>query len=118
MHTPSLTAGLHDEATTQTTKVYFRGHGKHEEDGDVMTNKEVTNNRTGGAYQQAKTKWTKMVSDRTARQYRVYEASGKLPDPQFCGMPFNQQIALAFRGINTISDKEHPVLRAMRGDIP
>jgi hypothetical protein len=71
-----------------------------------------------GAYQQAKTKWTKMVSDRMARQYRVYEAGGNLPDPQFCNLPFNQQIALAFRGINTISDPEHPILRAMRGDIP
>jgi hypothetical protein len=71
-----------------------------------------------GAYQQAKTKWTKMVGDRTARQYRVYEATGNLPDPQFCALPFNQQISLAFRGINTIRDPEHPVLRAMRGDIP
>jgi hypothetical protein len=71
-----------------------------------------------GAYQQAKIKWTKMVGDRVARQYRVYEASGNLPDPQFCSLPFNQQIALAFSGINTISDSEHPVLRAMRGDIP
>jgi hypothetical protein len=71
-----------------------------------------------GAYQQAKIKWTKMVGDRAARQYRVYEASGNLPDPQFCSLPFNQQIALAFHGINTISDPEHPVLRAMRGEIP
>ena len=70
------------------------------------------------AYQQAKTKWTKMVSDRASRLYRVYEASGNLPDPQFCNLPFNRQIALAFRGINTISDSDHPILRAMRGDIP
>ena len=60
----------------------------------------------------------KMVGDRVARQYRVYEASGNLPDPQFCSLPFNQQIALAFSGINTVSDPEHPVLRAMRGEIP
>jgi hypothetical protein len=70
------------------------------------------------AYQMAKTKWTKMVSDRASRVYRVYEASGNLADPQFCPQPFNQQLALAFRGISTISDREHPVLRAMRGDIP
>jgi hypothetical protein len=26
------TQRFHDEATTQTTKAYFRGHGKHEEE--------------------------------------------------------------------------------------
>jgi hypothetical protein len=71
-----------------------------------------------GAYKQAKVEWTKVVSDRAAKQYRTYRASGKLPPPRFCPRPFNEQIALAFSNGRIIDDPEHPVLRAMRGDIP
>jgi len=89
-----------------------------EDDGQGGSRKNTWNESHRAAYQQAKIKWTKMVSDRASRVYRVYEASGNLPDPQFCPLPFNQQLAIGFGGVGTISDREHPVLRAMRGDIP
>jgi hypothetical protein len=85
--------------------------------GDESSRKDTWNESHRAAYQQAKSKWTKMVADRVTKMYRLYLAAGELPAPKFPDKPWNELLALAFNN-RMIDNPEHPVVKAMRGYIP
>jgi hypothetical protein len=84
--------------------------------GDENTRKDTWNESHRAAYQQAKTKWTKMVSDRVSKMYRIYLAEGELPEPKFPDKSWNEVLVLAFSN-RLIDNHEHPVIKAQRGYI-
>jgi hypothetical protein len=65
-------------------------------------------------YQQAKTEWIKLVSDRSSGQYRIYVAEGKLPPPRWPDKTFAELLNIAFQGRN-IDREDHPLVQAIRG---
>jgi hypothetical protein len=47
--------------------------------------------------------------------YEIFEAMGKLPEPEWPDLTFEQILEIAFRD-RFISDLNHPVLRRLRGE--
>jgi hypothetical protein len=86
--------------------------------GDESLRKDTWNESHRAAYQQAKSKWTKIVADRVAKMYRIYIAAGKLAEPKFPDKPWNELLALAFGNNHVIGNSEHPVVKSMRGYTP
>ena len=79
-----------------------------------QSRKSTWNESARAGYHRAKTIWVKLVSDRAAFMYRLYEAEGQLPEPRWPTTPFGQLLSLAFRN-RIIDTEDHPILKAQRG---
>ena len=63
----------------------------------------------------ARDHWVRVQSDMSLRAYRVQVATGKLPEPEWPDLSFQQILAIAFRD-RFIDTLDHPVLRKLRGE--
>lgn len=64
----------------------------------------------------AETQWVSVRSNRALGAYEAHVASGKLPEPDWPAMSFDDIAQIAFRG-RYIDDVNHPVLRRLRGEV-
>jgi hypothetical protein len=64
----------------------------------------------------AKKKWVKVVSNMSLGGYEVYEATGKLPDPEWPDLSFEEIMKIAFKD-RYITGMDHPVIRRLNGEI-
>ena len=64
----------------------------------------------------AKKKWIKVVSNMSLGGYEVFEATGKLPEPEWPDLSFEKIMKVAFKD-RYISEMSHPVIRRLNGDI-
>ena len=68
------------------------------------------------AARNAETHWTKMIADQSAGYYHIEAAQGVWPDPEWPEeLSFTDILRLAFKD-RFISDINHPILRALRGE--
>jgi hypothetical protein len=81
---------------------------------DEQSRKNMWNESSRQGYHRAKTTWIKLVGDRSKGHYRLYQAEGQLPEPRWPSEPFEQLLALGFRG-RVIDRQDHPLLKAQRG---
>jgi hypothetical protein len=49
------------------------------------------------------------------RSYRIFEAVGEFPDPQWPAMSLAQMLEVAFAGGHVIESDDHPQVRQLRG---
>jgi hypothetical protein len=68
------------------------------------------------ALDMAGTKWVRVVANMGLGGYDVYTASGDLPDPTWPDLPFKDLLRIAFKD-RFITDRSHPVLRRLRGEV-
>ncbi len=68
------------------------------------------------AAERAKTKWTRIASDMSLGAYRIWEASGELPDPEWPEQSLRDLLAIAFKGRH-IEAHDHAVLKRLRGEV-
>jgi hypothetical protein len=64
----------------------------------------------------AKQYWVRMIPDIGAGHYEEARAEGLLAEPKFPGLTFTQILELGFKN-KLITDYDHEVLRALRGEI-
>ena len=57
-----------------------------------------------------------MAANMSLGAYDVFEASGKLPEPEWPDMPFRKILEVAFKG-RYIESIEHPALRRLQGEL-
>jgi hypothetical protein len=63
----------------------------------------------------AKRKWIRVFADRSRDGYRVFEAAGKLPEPEWPkDKTFNELLEIAFAD-KIIMSEDHPIVRKLRG---
>jgi hypothetical protein len=81
-------------------------------EGTGRPNKWNTSART--ASDLAKSVWVKLASDMQAKQYKVYRAEGKLPDPIFPTKSFGALLTMAFNG-RVVDSVDHAAVQEARG---
>jgi hypothetical protein len=64
----------------------------------------------------ATTKWVRIQSNMSIGAYEVEPAPGKLADPDWPDMPFQEILHIAFKE-RFIQDAQHPVLKRLRGEL-
>ena len=62
----------------------------------------------------AQANWIRMVANMSNGAYDIFEASGKLPDPEWPDLAFSEILRIAFRDFR-ISSTDHPVIRKLWG---
>ena len=62
----------------------------------------------------AKDRWTKLVANMSNGAFDLFEASGKIPDPEWPEEPFSKLIEIAFRD-RYIQSMDHPVVKRLLG---
>jgi hypothetical protein len=60
--------------------------------------------------------WVRVQADMAAGEYGIFRATGSLPEPDWPDLTFKEILRLAFQG-RFIDSMDHPVLRALRGEI-
>jgi hypothetical protein len=68
------------------------------------------------AADEAKTRWVRVLADMSLGAYRVELATGRLPEPEWPDIRLQGIIDIAFRD-KKISDRSHPVLQRLRGEV-
>jgi hypothetical protein len=68
------------------------------------------------AADEAKSRWVRVTSNMALGAYQIEVASGQLPEPAWPDATFQEIIRIAFRD-KMISDRSHPVLRRLRGEV-
>jgi hypothetical protein len=66
------------------------------------------------ACEHAKTHWVRLIPDMTARTYHIYEAMGRLPEPQWPDVTLPDLLNRGFKD-RIIDSVDHPVIRKLRG---
>ncbi len=64
----------------------------------------------------AKNKWTRIAADMSLGAYRIWEASGELPEPEWPEQSLRDLLAIAFKG-RYIDTHDHAVLKRLRGEV-
>ncbi len=64
----------------------------------------------------AKAKWTRIAADMGLGAYRIWEASGQLPEPEWPEKSLRDLLSIAFKG-RLIDDLDHAALKRLRGEI-
>jgi hypothetical protein len=64
----------------------------------------------------AETKWIRLAANMGAGMYDTFEASAELSEPEWPELSFTEILKLSFRD-RFIYDMDHPVLRALRGEV-
>lgn len=67
------------------------------------------------AAEEAKSRWVRVTSNMALGAYDVTVASGQVAEPTWPGISFQEIIKIAFRD-KMISERNHPVLRRLRGE--
>lgn len=62
----------------------------------------------------ARTKWIRVQPDLALSAYRIHEALGKLPEPNWPDLALEDLLKIGFAG-KIIDSQEHPVVRRLRG---
>jgi hypothetical protein len=68
------------------------------------------------AAERAKNKWTRIAADMSLGAYRIWEASGELPEPEWPEQSLRDLLAIAFKG-RYIDTHDHAVLKRLRGEV-
>lgn len=66
------------------------------------------------AARMATTRWVRVASNKSAGYYEIYEATAKIPEPEWPDMPMKKILAIAFKD-RYIDSLDHPVLMKLRG---
>ena len=64
----------------------------------------------------ARGKWIRVQSDMSLGAYRIFEAIGELPDPDWPAVNMRDLLEIAFKGGKLIDSIDHPVLKRLRGE--
>ena len=64
----------------------------------------------------AKNKWTRIAADMSLGAYRIWEASGELPEPEWPEQSLRDLLAIGFKG-RYIDTHDHAVLKRLRGEL-
>ena len=65
---------------------------------------------------EAKSRWVRVVSNMQLAAYELFVAFGQFPEPDWPKITFQEIIKVAFRD-KLIADREHPVLKRLRGEV-
>ena len=68
------------------------------------------------AAERAKTRWTRVAADMSLGAYRIWEASGDLPEPEWPEQSLHDLLKIAFKG-HYIDTLDHGVVKRLRGEI-
>jgi hypothetical protein len=68
------------------------------------------------AVQMAQKTWVRVTSNKSLGAYEVFEATAKLPEPDWPKLPFKELLRVAFKD-KFIGGLDHPVLRKLRGEV-
>jgi hypothetical protein len=68
------------------------------------------------AAQKARQGWVRVAANMALGAYDVWEATGELGEPDWPDKPFQELLAVAFKG-KLIDTADHPVLRRLRGEV-
>lgn len=60
--------------------------------------------------------WVKVAANMSLGSYEVFEASGKLPDPEWSALSFQEILKVAFKD-NIITSMDHIVIRKLLGEV-
>ena len=64
----------------------------------------------------AKSRWTRVAADMSLGAYRIWEASGDLPDPEWPEQSLRDLLKIGFKG-RYIDTLDHGVVKRLRGEI-
>ena len=64
----------------------------------------------------AKTNWMRIAADMSLGAYRIWEASGELPEPEWPEQSLRDLLAIAFKG-RYIDTHDHAVLKRLCGEV-
>lgn len=64
----------------------------------------------------AKTRWIRIAADMSLGAYRIWEARGDLPEPEWPEQSLRDLLSIAFKG-RYIDSLDHPVLKRLRGEV-
>ena len=70
----------------------------------------------GMVAQEAMTEWVRVGANMSLGAYEVFIATGKLPEPEWPNLSFEELLGIAFRE-RFIRSLDHPALRCLRGEI-
>ncbi len=68
------------------------------------------------AAERAKSNWIRMAANMNLGAYDVYEATGKLPDPDWPEKNFEELFTIAFKGL-IIDSPEHSAVKQLMGEV-
>ncbi len=68
------------------------------------------------AAERAKAKWTRVAADMSLGAYRIWEASGDLPDPEWPEQSLRDLLKIGFKG-HYIDAVDHAVVKRLRGEV-
>lgn len=63
-----------------------------------------------------KQRWIRVMANMDLHAYEVREAPGKIPDPEWPNLTFEEILKIAFKD-RFIDGMDHPVLRRLRGEV-
>lgn len=64
----------------------------------------------------AEAHWIRMVASMSEGAYAIYQATGKLVEPEWPGLTLRKALELGFKDGRLIDTVDHPVLRQLRGE--
>ena len=68
------------------------------------------------AAERAKSKWVRVQADMSLGAYRIWEARGDLPEPEWPEQSLRDLLSIAFKG-RYVDSLDHPVLKRLRGEV-
>jgi hypothetical protein len=68
------------------------------------------------AAQMAQKTWVRVTANNSLGAYEVFEATAKLPEPNWPESPFKELLRVAFKD-KFIDSLDHPILRKLRGEV-
>ena len=60
--------------------------------------------------------WVRVTADMSLGAYRIFQATGGLPEPEWPEESLSGLLKIAFKGGKLIDAVDHPVLRRLRGE--
>ena len=60
--------------------------------------------------------WIRVTADMSLGAYRIFQATGDLPDPEWPEETLGELLKIAFKGGKLIDSADHPVLKRLRGE--
>ena len=60
--------------------------------------------------------WVRVTADLSLGAYRIFQATGELPDPEWPTESLRELLKIAFKGGKLIDSVDHPVLKRLRGE--
>ena len=60
--------------------------------------------------------WIRVTADMSLGAYRIFQATGELPDPEWPTESLGELLKIAFKGGKLIDAVDHPVLKRLRGE--